>query len=56
LSNHDIASERRPAVSIQTAWQGTFNFWDELPIVVEPSAARLTSSSALRWRGAKRCL
>src|SRR5215467_2755659 len=47
LSNHDIARERRPAVSIQSAWQGTFDFWAELPIVVQPSAARLTSDAGL---------
>lgn len=47
LRNQDIARERRPAVSIQTAWQATFDFWDELPIVVEPSAARLTSDAGL---------
>lgn len=34
-------------MSIQTAWQGTFDFWHELPIVVEPSAAQLTSDAGL---------
>lgn len=34
-------------MSIQTAWQGSFAFWDELPIVVQPSAARLTSDAGL---------
>jgi len=34
-------------VSIQTAWQATFDFGDNRPIVVEPSAARLTSDAGL---------
>ena len=34
-------------MSIQSAWQGTFDFWAELPIVVQPSAARLTSDAGL---------
>jgi len=34
-------------VSIQTAWQATFDFWDELPIVVEPSRAELSSDAGL---------
>ena len=34
-------------MSIQTAWQATFDFWGELPIVVEPSQARLTSDAGL---------
>jgi hypothetical protein len=33
-------------VSIQTAWQATFDFWDE-PIVVKPSAAQLSSDGGL---------
>ena len=34
-------------MSIQTAWQATFDFWDDLPIVVEPSSAHLTSDAGL---------
>jgi hypothetical protein len=34
-------------VSIQTAWQATFNFWSKLPIVVEPSSAQLSSDGGL---------
>jgi DDE family transposase len=34
-------------VSIQTAWQSTFDFWGELPIIVEPSKAQLTSDAGL---------
>jgi hypothetical protein len=34
-------------VSIQTAWQATLDFWDKLPIVVEPSRAELTSDAGL---------
>jgi hypothetical protein len=34
-------------VSIQTAWQATFDFWGELPIIVEPSRAALTSDAGL---------
>jgi hypothetical protein len=34
-------------VSIQTAWQGTFDFWGKLPIIVEPSKAQLTSDAGL---------
>src|SRR5260221_4867251 len=42
-----MARERRPAVSIQTAWQATFDFGGELPIVVEPSQAQLSSDGGL---------
>jgi hypothetical protein len=42
-----MARERRPAVSIQTAWQATFDFWGELPVVVEPSQAQLSSDGGL---------
>jgi hypothetical protein len=42
-----MARERRPAVSIQTAWQATFDFWSKLPIVVEPSSAQLSSDGGL---------
>jgi hypothetical protein len=34
-------------VSIQTAWQATFDFWGGLPIIVEPSQAHLTSDAGL---------
>jgi hypothetical protein len=34
-------------VSIQPAWQGTFDFLADRPIVVEPSAALLTSDAGL---------
>jgi hypothetical protein len=34
-------------VSIQTAWQATLDFWDELPIIVEPSDAQLSSDAGL---------
>src|SRR5580704_13512086 len=34
-------------MSVQTAWQGTFSFLDNLPIIVEPSAALLTSDAGL---------
>ena len=34
-------------MSIQPAWQATFDFWDESPIVVQPSAAQLTSDAGL---------
>jgi len=34
-------------VSIQTAWQATLDFGDGLPIVVEPSRARLSSDGGL---------
>jgi len=34
-------------VSIQTAWQATFDFWDDLPILVEPSQAQLSSDGGL---------
>ena len=34
-------------MSIQTAWQGTFDFWVGLPIVVEPSSIHLTSDAWL---------
>ena len=41
-----MARERRPAVSIQTAWQATFDFWGQ-PIIVEPSKAQLSSDGGL---------
>jgi hypothetical protein len=34
-------------VSIQSAWQATFDFWGDLPIVVEPSSAHLSSDAGL---------
>jgi len=34
-------------VSIQTAWQATFDFGDGLPVTVEPSQAHLTSDAGL---------
>jgi len=34
-------------VSIQTAWQTTFDFWGKLPVIVEPSNAQLTSDAGL---------
>jgi Transposase DDE domain group 1 len=34
-------------VSIQTAWQATFDFGDGLPIIVEPSKAQLSSDGGL---------
>jgi hypothetical protein len=34
-------------MSIQPAWQGTFSFFDKLPIVVEPSRAQLSSDAGL---------
>ena len=34
-------------MSIQTAWQATFDFWDDLPILVEPSQAQLSSDGGL---------
>lgn len=34
-------------MSIQTAWQATFDFWGRLPIIVEPSKAQLTSDAGL---------
>jgi hypothetical protein len=34
-------------VSIQTAWQASFDFWRDLPIVVEPSDAQLSSDAGL---------
>lgn len=34
-------------MSIQTAWQATFDFWGDLPIVVEASTAQLTSDAGL---------
>ena len=34
-------------MSIQTAWQATFDFWNELPIIVEPSDAQLSSDAGL---------
>jgi hypothetical protein len=39
--------KRRPAVSIQTAWQATFDFWGKLPIIVEPSRRQLSSDGGL---------
>jgi Transposase DDE domain group 1 len=42
-----MARERRPAVSIQTAWQATLDFGEDLPIVVEPSRAELSSDGGL---------
>jgi Transposase DDE domain group 1 len=34
-------------VSIHAAWQATFDFWGDLPVVVEPSQAQLTSDAGL---------
>ncbi len=34
-------------MSIQTAWQATFDFWGDLDVVVEPSQAQLTSDAGL---------
>jgi Transposase DDE domain group 1 len=34
-------------MSVQSAWQGSFSFLENLPIVVEPSAALLTSDAGL---------
>ena len=34
-------------MSIQTAWQATFDFWDKFAIVVEPSQAQLSSDGGL---------
>jgi hypothetical protein len=34
-------------VSIRTAWQATFDFWDDSPIVVESSNAQLSSDGGL---------
>lgn len=34
-------------MSIQTAWQATFDFWNELSIIVEPSDAQLSSDAGL---------
>jgi hypothetical protein len=34
-------------MSIQSAWQGTFSFFDKLPIIIEPSRARLSSDAGL---------
>lgn len=34
-------------MSIQTAWQARFDFWGDLPIVVESSAAQLASDAGL---------
>jgi len=34
-------------VSIQTAWQATFDFWGKLPILVEPSKTHLSSDAGL---------
>ena len=41
-----MARERRPAVSIQTAWQATLDFWGQ-PVVVETSKAQLSSDGGL---------
>jgi Transposase DDE domain group 1 len=42
-----MARERRPVVSIQTAWQATFGFWGKLPIMIEPSNGQLSSDGGL---------
>lgn len=34
-------------MSIQTAWQATFDFWGRLPVIVEPSTAQLSSDGGL---------
>jgi hypothetical protein len=34
-------------MSIQPAWQATFDFWENSPIVIEPSQAQLTSDAGL---------
>ena len=34
-------------MSIQTAWEATFDFWGNVPIIVEPSNAQLTSDAGL---------
>jgi hypothetical protein len=34
-------------VSIQTVWQATFDFFSDLPIIVEPSRSQLTSDAGL---------
>ena len=34
-------------MSIQTAWQATFDFWGKLPVIVEPCNAQLTSDAGL---------
>ena len=34
-------------MSIQTAWQATFDFGGELPVCIEPSQAQLTSDAGL---------
>lgn len=34
-------------MSIRSAWQATFSFWGELPIVVEPSRTQLSSDGGL---------
>jgi Transposase DDE domain group 1 len=34
-------------MSIQTAWQGTFSFFQHLPIIVEPSRTQLSSDAGL---------
>lgn len=34
-------------MSIQTAWQATFDFWGKLPILVEPSRTQLSSDGGL---------
>lgn len=34
-------------MSIQTVWQATFDFWNKLPIIVEPSNAQLSSDAGL---------
>src|SRR5438445_11543723 len=34
-------------MSIQSAWQGTFSFFDKLPIIIEPSRSQLSSDAGL---------
>lgn len=34
-------------MSIQTAWQGTFSFFDKVPVLVEPSRAEISSDAGL---------
>src|SRR6516225_5368351 len=42
-----MARVRRPAVSIQAAWQTDLDFWGDKLIRVEPSQAELTSDAGL---------
>src|SRR6516225_12385127 len=42
-----MARVRRPAVSIQAAWQTDLDFWGDKLIRVEPSQAQLTSDAGL---------